>query len=100
MAESTGYVLAAGGIVVLNDVLTAMQKSGQKGGNPDWWDAINWRILPATAIMCGVLAGVESMAPAFGKGLGMLVLLSVLVVPVGNAPTPLTNLSQIMGYAK
>jgi hypothetical protein len=98
MAESTGFVLAAGGIVALNDLLTAMQTANKKGGNPDWWDAINWRILPATAVMAGVLAGIESMAPAFGKGLGMLVLLSVLVVPVGNASTPLTNLSTVLGY--
>jgi hypothetical protein len=87
--KSTGYVLAAGGIVLANEALSAKDLS-----------AFNWRIVPATVVMAAVLGGVESMAPAFGAGLGMLVLLSVLVIPYGNAPTPLESLSQIMGYSK
>jgi hypothetical protein len=60
----------------------------------------NWRIIPATAVMALVVGGIESMAPAFGAGLGVLVLLSVLIIPYGNAPTPLENLSVIMGDTK
>jgi hypothetical protein len=89
MADSTGLVIAAGAIVAANEALSAKSITD-----------FNWRIVPATAVMAIVLAGIETAAPAFGKGLAGLVLLSVLVIPYGNAPTPLENLSNIMGYTK
>jgi hypothetical protein len=89
MADSTGLVIAAGAIVAVNEALTAKSITD-----------FNWRIVPATAVMAVVLAGIGTAAPAFANGLGGLVLLSVLVIPYGNAPTPLDNLTTIMGYSK
>jgi hypothetical protein len=88
--KSTGYVIAAGALVLANDAIFVPTETGQSP-----LQTINWRVIPATAIMAVVLAGVESIAPEFGAGLGLLVLLSVLVIPVGNAPTPLENLAQL-----
>jgi hypothetical protein len=88
MTSSTGWVLAAGAIEVANEALTAKSLSD-----------FNLRLIPATAAMALVLGLVEKLAPAFGSGLGMLVLLSVLVIPYGNAPTPIENFSKILGYS-
>lgn len=88
MLKSTGLVLAASGIVVANDVLFAPAITGK--GQIDL-NNINWRIVPATAILALMLGGLEKVSEPLGVGLAGLVLLSVLVVPVGNAPTPLVN---------
>lgn len=93
MARSTGIVLAAGGITAANELLFA-PLSGH--GTP--WKDFNWRIIPATAGLALALAGVEKIAPAFAVGLAGLGLVTVLVVPFGNAPTPLQNALKIMGY--
>lgn len=85
--SAAGYVLAAGAIEVANEALGATSVAN-----------FNWRIVPATAIMAVALTGIDKMAPGFGNGLGILVLLSVLVIPYGNAPTPLENAAKIMGY--
>lgn len=89
--KSTGYVVAAGALVLANDAIFVPVETGQSP-----LQTINWRVIPATAIMAVALAGVESIAPEFGAGLGLLVLLSVLVIPVGNAPTPLENLASVV----
>lgn len=90
MARSTGIVLAVGGITAANEVLFA-PAAGQKV-------SFNWRILPATAGLALGLAGLERIAPDFAVGLAWLALLTVLVVPFGNAPTPLANANKILGY--
>jgi len=90
--KSTGYVLAAGGLVLANEAIFVPLKTG---GTP--LQSINWRVVPATAIMALALAGVESINPGFGAGLGMLVLLSVLVLPFGNAGSPLENVAHAIG---
>lgn len=88
--KSTGYVLAAGALVLANDAIFIPVETGKSP-----LQTINWRVVPATAIMAVALAGVEAIAPEFGAGLGLLVLLSVLVLPVGNGPTPLENLATL-----
>lgn len=93
--KSTGYVLAAGGIVLANEAIFVPLKTGQTP-----LQAINWRVIPATAIMALMLAGVESLNQGFGAGLGALVLLTVLVLPMGNAGSPLENLASISGGAR
>jgi hypothetical protein len=90
MLKSTGLVLAASGIVVANDVLFA---PGNKGGG---FSDLNWRIVPATAILALTLGGLEKLSEPLGVGLAGLVLLAVLIVPVGNAPTPLENAGNLM----
>jgi hypothetical protein len=93
--KSTGYVLAAGGMVLANEAIFAPIATGQTP-----LQAINWRVIPATAIMALMLAGVESLNAEFGAGLGMLVLLSVLVIPMGHAGSPLENLAKAVGRPK
>lgn len=92
MLASTGFVLAAGGIVAANEALFAPLADGQKP-----WTGLNWRIVPATAILALLVGGFEKLNPAFGKGLGMLVLLSVMVIQVGKAPPPLQNVAKVIG---
>ena len=95
MASAAGLILAAGAIEFVNDALfvpIAEKKSP--------WLSINWRIVPATAVMALVLTGAEKLSPRLGVGLAGLVLLSVLVIPYGNAPTPLDSISTVMGYTK
>lgn len=93
MAASTGYILAAAGIATANEVIFAPVA---KGGQPAL-ESFNWRILPATAVAGLTLAGLEKLSEPLGKGLAVLALLAVLVIPFGNAPTPLENLSKMMG---
>jgi hypothetical protein len=90
MAKAAGYVIAAGAIVLANDSIFVPIDTGS-----DPLKGINWRIVPATAILAILLTGVEKLAPEFGAALGGLVLLSVLVIPVGNAPTPLENVAKL-----
>lgn len=91
MAASTGAVLAAGGIVIANEALFAPLATGTKP-----WANLNWRLIPATGILALVLAGIESLDEGFGKSLGYLVLLGVLIIPVGNAPTPIQNITTVV----
>lgn len=92
MAASTGIVLAVGGITAANELLFA-PLAGQKV-------SFNWRIIPATAGLALALAGLEKLAPGFATGLAWLSLAAVLIVPFGNAPTPLDNALKVMGYTK
>lgn len=94
MAESTGIVLAVGGISLANEVVFAPLASGGKI-TADF----NWRIIPATLGLALALAGLEHIAPGFAVGLAWLSLLAVLAVPFGNAPSPLENASKVLGYS-
>lgn len=88
---AAGFVLAAGAIELANEAIFAPLE-GQ--GKP--WTNINWRIVPATGLLAIVLTGFEKFAPDFGNLLGALVLASVLIVPFGNAPTPLDNITKVV----
>ena len=92
MAESTGYILAAAGIAAANEAIFAPAVAGR----PLWKD-FNWRIVPATAIAGLTLAGLEKISPPLGKGLAILALLAVLIVPMGTAKSPVENASQMLG---
>lgn len=92
MAESTGYILAAAGIAAANEAIFVPAATGR----PLWKD-FNWRIVPATAVAALTLAGLEQLSPPLGKGLAMLALLTVLMLPVGNAPSPVENVSKMLG---
>jgi hypothetical protein len=89
VAESTGIVLAIGGITVANEAFFAPGHGLSK---------INWRVVPATAGLALALAGLEHLAPKFAVGLAWLALATVLIVPFGNAPTPLQNVTKTLGY--
>jgi hypothetical protein len=90
MAGAAGFVIAAGAVALGNEVLGAPT---DKATLADF----NWRIIPATAILAMLLEGVDKLAPGFGRGLGALVLLSVFVIPVGNATPPLTTAANLVG---
>jgi hypothetical protein len=93
MAQTTGVVLAVGGITVANEVLFA-PLAGR--GTP--WKDFNWRVIPATLGLALALAALEKVAAGFAMALAWLSLLTVLVVPFGHAPTPLENALKVMGY--
>lgn len=92
MATAAGIILAAGGIAVANEVIFVPMEKGTPS-----FSSLNWRIVPATAILAVVLTGLENISEPLGKGMAGLVLLAVLIVPVGNAPTPIENAAAIFG---
>lgn len=98
MAASTGYILAAAGIVAANEVIFAPVAQGKQASltGVDF----NWRLVPVTAVAAFTLAGLEQLSEPLGKGLAILALLTVLIVPVGNAPTPVDNLLRMLGMNK
>jgi hypothetical protein len=96
MSDSTGFIIAAGAITLLNEAFFAPLAAG---GNANW-GAVNWRIIPATAIAAVALAGVDQLSPAYGKGVAVIALITVLFAQLGNAPAPLVNLEKVMGYGK
>lgn len=91
-------MVIAGGIAFVNDTVFAPMNEGK----PPFSTITdgNWRIIPATAILALLIGGMESVSPEFGAGLGLLVVLSVLVIPFGNAKTPLENAAQFVGGKK
>lgn len=93
--RSAGFVLAAGGLAAANEVVFA-PLAHPSVQTLSMADSFNWRIVPATLILALLLGGLESVAPDFAAGLGGLVLLSVLVIPVGNAGTPIDNIAKVV----
>lgn len=92
MAESTGYILAAAGIAAANEAIFAPAVAGKP-----LWENFNWRIIPAAGIAALTLAGMEQISVPLGKGLAMLALFSVVLLPVGNAPSPVENATKLLG---
>lgn len=86
MARSTGLVIAAGGIALANEVIFTSNQSVPLQN-------INWRIIPATAILAATLAGLETIAPGFAVSLAGLTVLAVLIIKTGNSNTPLENIA-------
>lgn len=93
--SAAGLVLTAAAITAANEAIFVPATTGQ----PLWKD-FNWRIVPATAVAVMLLSGLEKISPPLGKGLAGLALLAVFIRPMGNAPTPLENLSKMMGMNK
>ena len=91
MADSTGWVLAAGGIVAANEALFVPAETGKP---PDFTSV--WKLLPATALLAVGLAALEKAVPQFATGMAKLLVLAVLVFPIGNAPTPLQNAAKLV----
>lgn len=92
MAESTGLILAAAAIAAANEAIFVPATTNQ----PMWKD-FNWRIVPATAVAAITLAGLEKVSPSLGKGLAALALMAVVLVPMGNAPSPVDNATKMLG---
>jgi len=92
VARSTAVVLATGALTRANEAVFAPM-AGQTV-------AVNWRIVLATAGLAIALGALEHLAPEFAVGLAWLALVTALFVPLGKAPTPLDNLTKILGYTK
>jgi hypothetical protein len=95
MAESTGIVLAVGGITAANEVLFA-----PLAGHGTPWKNFNWRIIPATGIVALTLAGLEKLSPQLGVGIAYIMLITVLFTRFGKAPAPVENAAYALGYGK
>ena len=93
MAESTGPVLLAGGLVIANEVLLAPLA----GGKPPAWSSM-WRLVPVTAGLAIALAGLEKLAPAFATGLAWLLVAGVILLPPGKQGSVITNANKILKY--
>lgn len=95
MASAAGLILAAAGITAANEAIFIPATHDR----PLWQD-FNWRIVPATAVAALTLTALEKISEPLGRGLALLALLSALVVPFGNAPSPIDNLSKMLGQTK
>jgi hypothetical protein len=91
MATATGLVLAAGGIALANDAVFSPALSGKP------FEIVNWRIIPATAVLALTLGGLAELSPPLATSIAALVFLSVLILPSGNAPTPVDNAAKLFG---
>lgn len=97
MAASTGYILAAAAVTMANEAIFAPLARGDQTGT---LKSINWRIVPATAVAVITLAGLEQISEPLGTGLAVLALIVAIVVPFGNAPSPIDNASKVLGLNK
>jgi hypothetical protein len=97
MASAAGIVLAAGGIAAANEAIFVPLSGGKDFATSIKTDSNLWRLVPATAILALTLTGLEKVSEPLGKGLAGLILLAVLILPVGNAPTPLENAAKMVG---
>ena len=96
MPSAAGLVLAAGGIAAANEVIFVPMEQGK---SINWsQDTSVWRLVPATAILALTLTGLEKVSEPLGTGLAGLVLLAVLIIPVGTANAPLTNLAGLVNH--
>lgn len=93
MASAPGIFLAAGAITLANEAVFAPVSSGGKI-TADF----NWRLVPATLLGALALGGLAQIAPGFATGLAALVLLTVVLVPMGKAGSPVVNASKVLGY--
>lgn len=100
MASAAGLILAAGGIAAANEAIFVPISQGKDFTTSIKTDTNLWRLLPATAILALVLTGLEKVSEPLGKGLAGLILLAVLIVPVGNAPTPTQNAAKMLKAVK
>lgn len=89
MARSIGLVIAAGGIALANEVIFTPNQDVPLQN-------VNWRIVPATAILAVTLAGLEQIAPDFAVALAGLSVLAVLIIKIGTANSPIENIAAIV----
>ncbi len=84
MSQSTGPILAIGGITIANKTLL--------NGQP-----MDWRIVIATGLTAGIFALGDKAYPELSKGLAYLALISVLFVRLDSkTPAPVESLAKFM----
>lgn len=82
MSKSTGPILAAGGITWANQTILADQPQTNALG-------ISTRIAVATALLAGVMYGIEKVSPNVAVALAYTALVTTLLVRIQGKPTPL-----------
>lgn len=96
MSSAAGLVLAAGGIAAANEAIFAPMAGGKDLQSSLKADTNLWKLIPATAILALMLTGLEKVSEPLGKGMAALVLLAVMIVPVGKAPSVLENVAKVV----
>lgn len=94
MASAAGIIIAAGAITLVNEAVSVPYTPG----NTNVLKGINWRVIPATAIAAFMFSGLEAVNPQIGRGLAAVALVTTLIVPMGKAPAPATNIADALGY--
>jgi hypothetical protein len=89
MASAAAVVAVAGGIEAANELIFAPGAGLSK---------FNWKLIPATAGLALALTGLEKISEPFAIGLAYLTLFAALFVQFGNAPAPMINILNKMGY--
>lgn len=92
--SAAGIAIAVGGVTAANELFFA-PVTGQ-GALSDF----NWRILPATAIFAIMLAALDKVNSTLANGIGYTALITALIVPLGNAKSPIENLDAFLGAGK
>jgi len=90
--SAPGIAIAVGGITAANELLFAPVAGAGT------WKSFNWRIVPATAGFALLLKGLETISPRLATGIGVTALVTVLFTRVGNAPAPIENVDNLLGY--
>lgn len=93
MARAAALAITVGAISLSNEALFAPLAEHQLP-----FKAVNWRIVPATALFALALTGVEHLSEPFAVGIGYIALFTVLFTRTGNAPAPIENVSAVLGY--
>lgn len=86
MANSTGPILATGGITFTNQWLL-----NGKGGSPDF------KILVATAIAATGFFALEKVAPELAVGIAWIALITSLLIKPAHGDSAVNNLLRITG---
>lgn len=91
MATSTGPVVAAAAVTLGNTLLL-------DDGPPDW--NMSMRVVVAAGIVGAGLAALEGAAPALARGLAWTALATIMLVKVGDRPSPSERLLTWWNEAK
>lgn len=89
MEPAAGIALIVGGISAANEAVFA-PAAGRR-------ISFNWRIIPATGIFALLMDGLSKINPQLATGIAVTALVTVLVVPTGNAGSPVLNLQKATG---
>lgn len=96
MPSASGLIVAAGAITLGNEMLNARYQKG----HTDVLSAINWRVVPATAVAALLFGGLDTVDHEVAVGLAAVALGAVLLTRLGKAPSPAEHLVSVMGYNK
>jgi hypothetical protein len=91
MGPAADIALATGLITMANEAIFA-PIAGK--GTPD----INWRLIPATAVLALLLDGLSKINSQLALGVAVTALVTAIFGSFGKAGSPVANLSKALGY--